>query len=236
MRKMRVYAKFFWPLLALVGISLLCYIYLPQSLNSFQTGLLSTALGVGISIAGAEGIKKLTEYKRMKKVAGLLKLVTIQYLENQCLNFKENSKLYKDMGDFEHARAFLLLVKNYDKVSSAFDKQWFQLIYSAHFIDIVDADSQLNAIGHAISEVLIFNKTITWHSLNASRLLAREERMRADETFDKDDVAHFILQARRVRDDIDECIEKLDKYTHELNGELNRIFVKTGVSYEEFQR
>jgi hypothetical protein len=211
-------------------------LYLPESLNTFQTGLLSTALGVGISIAAAEGIKKLVEHRRMKKTAGLLKLVTIPYLENQCSNFKENSKLYKDMGEFEHAMAFLLLVQNYDKVSIAFDKQWFQIVYSADFIDTINADSQLNALGHAISEILIFNKTITWHSINANRLLVREARMRAEGTFVKEDVAHLILQARKVRDDIDDCIEKLQKYTNELDQELQKLFSQTGVLYEEIER
>lgn len=236
MRKMRLYLRIFWPLLALVVVSILLIIYLPKNPDSFQIGILSTALGVGISLAGAEGIKKITEHKRMKRAAALLKLVTIQYLENQCLNFKENSKLYKDMGDFEHARAFLLLVQNYDKVSSTFDKNWFQLVYSSHFIDVVDADSQINAIGHAISEVLIFNKTITWHSLGASRLLARERRMTATGAFNEGDVAHFILQARKIRDDVDECIEKLDKYTRKLDEELGKIFEKTGIKYEEIER
>ena len=231
-----MYLKFMGPLLVLIVISILCMVYLPDGLNTFQVGLVSTALGVGISIAGAEGIKQRTQHIRMKKTAGLLKLVTIQYLENQCLNFKENSKLYKDMTDFEHARDFLLLVQNYDKVSSTFDKNWFQLVYSADFIDIIDADSQLNAIGHTISEVLIFNKTITWHSLGASRLLARETRMSSEGTFNKDDVAHFVLQARKIRDDMDDCIEKLEKYTHELNEELSKIFTRTGVGYEEIPR
>lgn len=236
MRKVRVYLRIFWPLLVLVVVSILLVIYLPKNLDSFQIGILSTALGVGISLAGAEGIKKIAEHKRMKKAAALLKLVTIQYLENQCLNFKENSKLYKDMGDFEHARAFLMLVQNYDKVSSTFDKNWFQLVYSSHFIDVVDADSQINAIGHAISEVLIFNKTITWHSLGASRLLARERLMTAVGAFNEEDVTHFILQARKIRDDVDECIEKLDKYTHKLDEELGKIFEKTGIKYEEIER
>lgn len=140
------------------------------------------------------------------------------------------------MVDFEHARAFLLLVQNYDKVSAAFDKNWFQLVYSTDFIDIVNKDSQLNAIGHAVSEVLTFNKTITWQSLNASRLLALETRLQSQGGPSKDDMVYILMQARVIRDSIDDCVEKLDKYTTELNNEIERIFEATGVTYEEIKR
>jgi hypothetical protein len=232
MRKLKIYLKFFWPVLLLVVIAVLGMIYLPSKLDDFQTGLFSAGLGAAVSIAAVEGIKKITERKRKKRVAALLKLVTVTYLQNQCLNFKENSKLYKDMGSVEHALAFLLLVKNYDKVSVSFDKNWFQLVYSSDFIDSIDADSQLNAIGHAISEILIFNKTITWCSLNASRLLDREARTELNQ----EDAEHFILQARNIRDHIDVSIEKLEKYTKELDDELAKIFTQTGVTYEEIER
>jgi uncharacterized membrane protein len=236
MRKAKLYFKLFLPLIALLLVSVCCALFLPSNLDSFKTNLIATALGVAITISFAEALKQLAEHKRRKKTAGLLKMVTIPYLQNQCLNFKENSKLYKDMGDWEHAKAFLLLVTNYHRISADFDKNWFQLIYSTDFIDTIDSDSQMNAIGHAVSEVLIFNKTITWHSLNASRLLDLLRRLEADGKITKEDVVHMVAQARAIRDSVDESIEKLVKFTDELNRELDAIFAKTGVGYEEIER
>lgn len=236
MRKAKLYLKFFWPLLGLAVISLLFIRYLPKNLDSFQVGLLSAALGIGISVAGAEGIKQLAEHKRRKKTTALLKMITIPYLQNQSLNFKENSKLYKDMGDLEHAKAFLLLVTNYHRISASFDKNWFQLIYSADFIDTVDSDSRMNAIGHAVSEVLIFNKTITWHSLNASRLLDLLRRLEDKEAIDKHEALYIVTQARAIRDSVDDCIEKLVKFTDELDRELDAVLAQTGVVYEQIER
>lgn len=236
MRKTKLYLKLFFPLISLVIVSVACMLLLPASLDGFKTNLIATALGVGITISFAEALRQLTEHKRRKKTAGLLKMVTIPYLQNQCSNFKENSKLYKDMGDWEHAKAFLLLVTNYHRVSADFDKNWFRLVYSTDFIDIVDSDAQMNAIGHAVSEVLIFNKTITWHSLNASRLLNLLNRVEASGNIGNDDIVHMVAQARAIRDNVDESIEKLIKFTDELNRELDVIFSKTGVIYEEIER
>jgi hypothetical protein len=217
-------------------VSIICAILLPDNLDNFKSSLVATALGIGITISFAEALKQLAEHKRRKKTAGLLKMITIPYLENQCTNFKENSKLYKDMGDLEHVKAFLLLVKNYHRLSASFDKSWFQLVYSADFIDTVDNDAHLNAIGHAISEVLIFNKTLTWHSLNASRLLDLLGRLEADKQLDKQDVLYFVGQARIIRDNVDDTVETLQKFTDELNREILAIFAKTGVEYEEIKR
>lgn len=236
MRKVKLYLKLFAPFIGLVLASTLCVVFLPNDLDNFKGSLIATALGVGITIAFAEALRQLAEHKRRKKTAGLLKLVTIPYLQNQCSNFKENSKLYKDMGDIEHVKAFLLLVKNYHRLSASFDKSWFQLVYSTDFIDTVDNDAHLNAIGHAISEVLIFNKTLTWHSLNASRLLDLLGRFESENQLDKDNILYLVGQARRIRDDVDETIEKLQKFTDELNRELDALFTKTGVLYEEIER
>ena len=236
MRKIKLYLRLFWPLLILILVSVGCGLFLPKTLDNFVTALVATALGIGITVSCAEGIKRLGEHKRRKKTAGLLKLVTIPYLENQCLNFKENSKLYKDMGELEHARAFLLLVTNYHRISASFDKNWFQLIYSTDFIDTIDSDSRMNAIGHAVSEVLIFTKTITWHSLGASRLLDLLRRLEDTKMLTKDDVLLVVSQARAIRDSVDESIEKLVKFTDELNREIDDLFAKTGVSYEKIER
>ena len=236
MRKAKLYLRLFSPLVALVIISVACALLLPASLDNFKTSLIATALGIGITISFAEALKQLAEHKRRKKTAGLLKMVTIPYLQNRCLNFKENSKLYKDMGDWEHAKAFLLLVTNYHRISADFDKNWFQLVYSTDFIDTINSDSRLNAIGHAVSEVLIFNKTIAWHSLNASRLLDLLKCLEESGEITKEDVVHMIAQARAIRDSVDECIEKLVKFTDELNRKLDTIFTKTGVQYEEIER
>jgi hypothetical protein len=140
------------------------------------------------------------------------------------------------MSDLEHVKAFLLLVKNYHRLSASFDKSWFQLVYSTDFIDTVDNDAHLNAIGHAISEVLIFNKTLTWHSLNASRLLELLGRLENEKQLDNEDVVYFVGQARRIRDDIDTTLEILQKFAGELNRELEALFVKTGITYEKVKR
>jgi len=229
MRKLKLYTKLFLPFT-------LCGFFLPSNLDNFKSSLVATALGIGLTISFAEALRQLGDHKRRKKTAGLLKLITIPYLENQCLNFKENSKLYKDMGELEHARAFLLIVENYHRISADFDKQWLQLIYSPSFIDTIDADERFNAIGHAVAEVLIFTKTITAHSLSASRLLDLIKRSEAEKTMNADRALMIITQARAIRDSIDESVEKLVKYTDELDREINALLTKTGATYELIER
>jgi hypothetical protein len=231
MRRVRVYLRFFWPSLLLILIAIASWFYLPDSLNNFEVGLVSSALGIGISISVAEGIKKRSEHRRIKKTLGLLKLITVPYLKNQSENFKENLKLYQDMFLLPHVQAFLLLVMNFDKVSSTFDKNWFQMVYSTDFIDAINSDSQLNSIALTISEVLIFTKTLTWQSLNAKRLMAVDVNK-----FSQGELEHYIGEARKIRDDLNDVTQKLEKYTDKLDDEIVALLFDTGVKYEEFER
>lgn len=231
MRKVKLCLKCFWPSLLLFAIAAVLWFYLPDSLGSFKVGLLSSALGIGISISIAEGIKKILEHKRIKKTLGFLKLITIPYLQNQSENFAEMLKQYNDMNSLPHAQAFLLLVVNFDAVSNTFDKNWLQLVYSLDFIDALHSDSQVNSIARTVSEVLIFTKTLTWHSVNAKRLMAVDVSK-----FDSAELEHYVGEARKIRDDLNETNRKLEKYTDKLNDEIETLFSQTGVKYEEFDR
>lgn len=231
MRKIKLYLKFFWLPLFLIIIAAVSWFFIPESINSFQSGLVASILGIGISIFIAESFRKLNEHKRVKKTLGFLKLITIPYLKNQSENLTETIKLYQDICNTAQAQAFLMLVANFDSVSLSFDKSWLQLIYSQDFIDAISSDDQFNKIANTIFEILLFTKVLTAQSVNAKHLLANDLTKLSDE-----ETKFFLTRTKQIRNDLNESAQKLQKYTEKLNEEIERFFSQNAVKYEEFER
>ncbi len=231
MRKLKLYLSFFWLPLLLIIIAAICWFYIPVGVNSFQSGLIASILGVGISIFAAESYKKLNEHKRVKKTLGFLKLITIPYLKNQSENLSETIKLYQDICSTPQAHAFLMLVANFDSVSISFDKSWLQLIYSQDFIDAISSGDQFNKISNTILEILLFTKVLTAQSINAKHLLANDLTKLSEE-----ETKFFLTRTKQIRNDLNDSAQKLQKYTDKLNEEVERFFAKNAVRYEEIER
>lgn len=231
MRKIEIYLKYFWIPIILIIISVICWFYILDTLGNFKVGLIASILGVGISIFTAESFKKISEYKRVKKTLGFLKLITIPYLKNQSENFTETIKLYQDICSLAQAQSFLALVSNFDAVSLSFDKSWLQLIYSQDFIDAIDSDDQFNKLSNAILEIQLFTKQLTAQSVNAKHLLMNDFAK-----FGEKEADLFLSRAKQIRNDLNDSIQKLGKYTDKLNEEIDRFFSKSGVKHEEFER
>lgn len=231
MRKIKLYLKFFWFPLFLIIIAAVSWFFIPESINSFQSGLVASILGIGISIFIAESFRKLNEHKRVKKTLGFLKLITIPYLKNQSENLTETIKLYQDICNTAQAQSFLMLVANFDSVSLSFDKSWLQLIYSQDFIDAISSDDQFNKIANTIFEILLFTKVLTAQSVNAKHLLANDLTKLSDE-----ETKFFLTRTKQIRNDLNESAQKLQKYTEKLNEEIERFFSQNAVKYEEFER
>ena len=158
--KIGIYINFFWIPFLLTAVAIFCWFYIPDGLNSFKDGLIASVLGVGISISIAESFKRLSEYKRIKKTLGFLKLIAVPYLKNQSENLKETIKSYQDICSIKQGEAFLVLVSGFDSISLSFDKSWLQLVYSQGFVDAINSDDQFNKLSNAIFEILLFTKTL----------------------------------------------------------------------------
>jgi hypothetical protein len=231
MRKIEIYLKYFWIPITLIVISVICWFYILDTLGNFKVGLIASILGVGISIFTAESFKKISEYKRVKKTLGFLKLITIPYLKNQSENFTETIKLYQDICSMAQAQSFLALVSNFDAVSLNFDKSWLQLIYSQDFIDAINSDDQFNKLSNAILEIQLFTKQLTAQSVNAKHLLMNDFTK-----FGEKETESFLSRAKQIRNDLNVSAQKLEKYTDKLNEEIDRFFSNSGVKHEEFDR
>ncbi len=231
MRKAITYLKYFLVPIILIIISIICWFYISDNLGNFKTGLIASALGVGISIFTAESFKKINEHKRIKKTFGFLKLITIEYLKNQSENFSDTIKEYKDICSIAHAQRFLVLVSNFDSVSLSFDKSWLQLIYAQDFIDAINSDDHLNKLSRAILEVQLFIKQLAAQSVNAKHLLMNDFTQ-----FNEKDTEYFLSRTKQIRSALDDSAIKLKKYTDQLNEEIDHFFAKTGVKHEEFER
>lgn len=215
----------------MIIVSIIGWFYIPYNLGNFRLGLISSILGVGISIFTAESFKKINEYKRLKKTLGLLKLIAIPYLKNQAENLAETIKLYQDICSIPQAQSFLALVSNFDSISLNFDKSWLQLIYSQEFIDAINSDDHFNKLSNAILEIQLFTKQLTAQSVNAKHLLMNDFTK-----FGEKETGFFLSRAKQIRNDLNDSARKLEKYTDKLNEEIDRFFSKTGAKYEEFER
>ena len=230
MRKAKLYLRFFWPSLLLIATAVVCWVYLSDSLGNFKVGLISSALGIGISISIAEGIKKIAEHKRIKKTMGFLKLVTVPYLKNQAENLRETLQQYQDICSVTQAQSLLILASNFDSVSLTFDKSWLGLVYSQDSIEAIN-DNQFNKTANIILELLLFTKMLTAQSINAKHLLANDVSK-----FGENETAVFLEKTRQLRDSLNDGVSKLEKYADKLNDELDIFFVENGAKYEEFDR
>jgi hypothetical protein len=200
--------------------------------DNFRTALIASALGIGISIAFAEGFKKRDAHLRIKKTMGFLKLVTVPYLKNQADNLKETMRQYQDIDSLEKAYSLVKIASKFDSISNTFDKSWLNLVYSQDSIEGIN-DSEFNKMAHAIFELTLFTKNLTAASVNANKFLTFDyDTYKENETA----TAALVLQARELRDDLNEAASKLEKYTDKFNDELDRFFERNGVKYEEFDR
>ena len=231
MRKLKTYLRFFWLPLLLATAGIVGWFYIPDNFSAFKSTLFGTLLGVGLTLATAEGFKSLIEYKRVKKTFGLLKLVTIPYIKNQAENLQETAKQYNDMCSIEQAVSLFVHCAHLDRVAANFDKSWLQLIYSQDFLDSVKNDEHFNKIANAIFEVLLFLKQLSAQSINAQINLQNNLSGLSDDP--KND---FIKRAKKMRDELVDNADKLSKYSDKLDEEIMRFLNITGVNYSEFER
>jgi hypothetical protein len=231
MRKIMIYLKYFWIPFILIFISIICSFYILDTFGNFRIGLLSSVLGIGISIFTAESFKQINEYKRVKKTLGLLKLIALPYLKNQSEDIAETIKSYQDICTITQAQSFLVLVSNFDSVSLSFDKSWLQFIYSQDFIDAIKSDDQFNKLSNAVLEIQLFTKQLTMQSVIAKHLLMSDFTK-----FGYKDTNHFLSRVKQVRNNLNVSVQKLEKYTDKLNEEICRFLSSSGVEYEEFER
>jgi len=230
-RKIKVYARIFWLPLLLAILAIVGWFYVPDNLSNFKSTLIGTLLGIGITLAAAESFKKISEYKRVKKTFGLLKLVTIPYLKNQSDNFEATMKQYNDICSIEQAILFFAQCAQLDKVASNFDQSWLQLVYSQDFLDAISNDDHFNKMANAIFEVLLFIKQLSTQSANA-QINFHNDFSKLTEEQQKD----FINRAKQMRDALKENIEKLSKYTEKFDEEISSFLSTAGVNYSEFDR
>lgn len=231
MRKMETYLRFFWLPLFLMAIAIVSWFYIPDDFGTFKSSLFGTLLGVGISLATAESFKRLTEYKRVKKTFGLLKLITIPYLKNQAENLQATIKQYSDICSIEQAASLFVHCAHLDRVAVSFDKSWLQLVYSQDFLDAINNDEHFNKIANAIFEVLLFFKQLSAQSINAQINLQNNLA-----SLSKDQQNDFIERAKKIRNDLMDNADKLSKYTNRLDEEIVRFLNMTGVKHSEFNR
>ncbi len=230
-RKIRVYIRFFGLPLLLVIVAIVGWFFTPNDLSNFKSTLVGTLLSIGITLAAAEGFRKLAEYKRVKKTFGLLKLVTIPYLKNQSENLEATMKQYNDICSIEQSVLFFAQCSQLDKIATNFDKSWLQLMYSQDFLDAVNSDDHFNKIANAIFEVLLFIKQLSSQSANAQINLHNDFSK-----LTKEQQEEFINRAKQMRDGLKENIEKLSKYTGKLDEEILKSLNATGTNYSEFDR
>lgn len=231
MRKIKIYLKFFWLPLLLAIVAVIGWFYIPDDFSAFKSTLFGTFLGVGLTIATAEGFKSLTEHKRVKKTFGLLKLIAVPYIKNQAENLQETAKQYNDMCSIEQAASLFVHCAHLDRVAINFDKSWLQLIYSQDFLDSVKNDEHFNKIANAIFEVLLFLKQLSAQSINAQINLQNNLSGLSEEQ-----KTQLIERARKMRDELIDNAAKLLTYSGKLDEEIMRFLNTSGVNYSEFER
>ena len=231
MRKVKIYLRFFWLPLLLGMVSIIGWFYMPDNFSTFKSTLFGTFLGVGLTIATAEGFKSLTEHKRVKKTFGLLKLVAVPYIKNQAENLQETAKQYNDICSIEQAVSLFVHCAHLDRVATNFDKSWLQLIYSQDFLDSIKNNEHFNKIANAIFEVLLFLKQLSAQSINAQINLQNDLPRLSDDQ--KNDL---IERAKKMRNELVDNAAKLAKYSDKLDEEIMRFLNTNGVNYSEFER
>lgn len=194
--------------------------------------LVGSGLGIGISIAVAEGFKKRDAHLRIKKTMGYLKLVAVPYLKNQAENLEDTLKKWQDICSLEAAFAFLIIVANLDGIVEAFDKSWLNLVYSQDSIEAIN-DDEFNKTANTIFELILFTKTLAAASARAKNLLVNDiTSLKAND----EHAAKFLDETRLLRNDLNDAVAKLVKYTDRFSEELDVFFKRNGMKYEEFDR
>lgn len=230
-RKIRTYLRFFWLPLLLASVIIIGWLYVPDDLSNFKSTSAGTLLGVGITLAAAEGFRKLAEHQRIKKTFGLLKLVMVPYLKNHSENLEVTLGQYDDICSLEQAVQFFAQCSRLDKMATNFDKSWLQLIYSQDLLDAIKDDDHFNKIANAVFEVLLFMKQLSVQSSNAQLNLYNDHLQ-----FTKEEQESFISRARQMRNTLRENTVMLSKYTEKLDDEITKHLKTTGASYSEFNR
>lgn len=229
MRKIKIYLKYFYMPVLLIIISVVCWFKIPNDLNSFQSGLIATILGVGISIYSVEGFKKISEHKRIKRTFGLLKLIVVPYLKDEAETVTQFVDEYKDICDIEKAESFVYMSINFIELLKIFDKSWINLIYSQEFLDAIQKDSQFNKIANTISEVLLFITNMTKYSLNLKKYQNISSQSSEMQNL-------FIKEIRNKRNEMDDLARKLLKFTEKLEDEIDNFLENTGTKFEYVER
>lgn len=201
--------------------------------SDFRNILLATFLGVGATIFWADGLKKMTEYRRVKRTFGFLKYVVAPYLESQAESVKDTLSQEAYQGELNIAKAylFLTLVANFDSISSDFDKSWLQLVYSQDFIDAMslESDEQFQRIADVELEVLSFTKCLTAQSVRAKYWLINGQHIPDDRQAD------FLADATNMRDTLIESADGLRSYSKELEKTIDDFLLSNGTTYEPSQ-
>ncbi|MBI2047894.1 MAG: hypothetical protein HYT27_02030 [Parcubacteria group bacterium] len=231
MRKVKKYFEFFWLPLLLLAAGIFLWFYIPDGFSNFKSTLIGSFFGISISLAAADGFKRLTGHKRIKKTFGMLELIAMPYLKNQSQNIRDTVGQYQDICSIEQAISFLAVCAHLDRVALNFDKSWLQLTYSQEFLDAINSDEHFNKISHAIFEVLLFTKQLSAQSINAQSLLLNDVSHLTDAQ--KTDL---ISRTKNIRNALFDSAEKLQKYTERLEEEIRNFLNKTGSSYSEFER
>ena len=234
MRVARTYLRLFLVPEILLVVSVLAWFYTPDSVSAAQGGLIGTVLGVGLSVSFVQSTKSLSDHKRRKKTFGLLKLITIPYLENRAKNSIETMKTYNDIDSLEKAVEFLAMSSHFDVMAQSFDKDWLQLIYSQEFLDTFNSkklEPHFHEIAKTVQETLLTIDQLTAQSVNAKVNLMNDFSKMNDEH-----KKEFIKRARQIRDDVMDNAQKLQKCTNELDREIMVHLRENGVGYSEYER
>ena len=188
--------------------------------------MLATFRGVGTTIFMADGFRRLTEHRRLKRTLGMLKYITIPYLEAQSGGITDTMKQYNGTISIPQALLLLELVSNFDSISLDFDKSWLQLIHSQDFIDAIDNDDHFHKIADAEFEVHTFTKNLAAQSVRAKYLLTTSQLLISTNQ------AQFLVEVQGVRDTLQEGAKNLAKYSKELGKTIDSFLLDNGVSYK----
>lgn len=239
MRKVNFYLLIFKESLFVILVGILFLFLIKGFPNQFDSNeinyliqIIATFVGVALSIFIAKGFEKIQQRKRIKKTFAILKLVTIKYLDSQVFSMKQTLDRFNDICSVEKAEAFIRLASSFSEIATTFDTTWFSLILTQDFLDTVEDDTQINSIAHSILEVNLYIKQLGFQSANAEQLKIVPPIYRLESDYP----SFVIMTARKIRKEMYEQAQKLEKYTILLDREIMYLLNKTGVKYEEFER
>ena len=225
LRLTKLYLETSWLALSFVLVGAACWFFVPDTIPAFQGVLLATFLGVGASILLAEGLKTLTEHKRVKKTfATTLRYVAIPYLKSQAESMKDTISQQAYQGKLSKAQAllYLTLASNFDTICADFDKTWLQPIHSQDFIDAMRDEDLLYKIADVELEALSFTKLLATQSVRAKYWLINWQQIPANQQ------AQFISDVESMRDDMKKSADSLAKYSDVLGEAILTFLLDNG--------